>query len=222
MDWLTFISGMTKALAWPTAAIVIVVIFREQMAALIGRVTNVTTPLGSINAEAKEAREDAENLPSPDVSIQSHDPEPVEEPIPRPPRFNRPEYRRGLAHAKRLAAVSPRDAVDGAWEIFTSAARSMVESTDDDFRWDEWKPVLANLGMWGLSKEALDVVRSLEDVQRRTGHRPVHEQLSSEAAVDFCEAAERVLNLILSIAIHPSRSAVTRARLGVGADGAAQ
>lgn len=45
MDWLTFISAMSSAIAWPFVVLVIALVLREKIFALIPSLREVTMPL---------------------------------------------------------------------------------------------------------------------------------------------------------------------------------
>ena len=208
MNWLTFIADMTKALAWPIAAIVIVYVFRKQVAGLIGRVTNLTTPLGSINADAREARTEAENLPDNEFpkdlaheAARSEDGHPLDAPA-------GDDFSLALSRALRLADIAPKEAIELAWDVFLRSSKALVNSTRDETVWSERPSPLVSLAQWGLPAHGLEVVKSLEEVYNKSRTvRFVREPTSPEAAHDFCAATYRVLTLVLSIARHPSRAA---------------
>lgn len=231
MDWLTFISDMVAALAWPAAAVVIVVIFRTQMAALISRVTKVTTPIGSIDAEAREAKRDAQNLPEaeaevPEVKADTDDssgsPPPASPPATdseaaagEPPAENPltafPDD--ALERARRLAVVSPAESVEMTWRTFKESAARVVEATKTSTSegWNDFRSPAANLAMWGLGEEGLDVVKSLHEVATAVDASTWNgTEVSKQAALDFNEATQRVLRTIFSMGRHPSRTSNLR------------
>ncbi|NMD06875.1 MAG: hypothetical protein GYA66_02730, partial [Phyllobacteriaceae bacterium] len=63
MDWLTFISNLTAALAWPSAACVIALIFREQIRSLVSNLSKLK--FGDVEAEfSKEVESIREEVKS--------------------------------------------------------------------------------------------------------------------------------------------------------------
>src|ERR1039457_7099404 len=57
MDWKQFFSSIVASLAWPTAAVVIVYIFKDQLRSLIGHIKKIGA--GGVNVELSEKVEEA-------------------------------------------------------------------------------------------------------------------------------------------------------------------
>src|ERR1035437_1613869 len=195
---------MTESLAWPIAAIAMVYLFRKQVAGLIGRVTNLTTPLGSINADAREVRKEAENLPDLAILDDLASDETSTECEHPPALLAFDDFSVALGRALRLADVAPKEAIELAWDVFIESSKALVNSTSDGTGWSEEQSPLISLARWGLTAEGLEVVQSLKEVYGKS--RFARQHTSPEAARDFCTATERVLVLVFSIARHPARA----------------
>jgi hypothetical protein len=85
MDWRTFILGMTKALAWPLALVILLLVVRHRLSDLLSRLLELTFPGGSVKFEsglarvketAKEAEKEAKETKKEAVSIEQQRDEP--------------------------------------------------------------------------------------------------------------------------------------------------
>jgi hypothetical protein len=54
VDWATLVLNFLAGIAWPVVVLIVALVFKSQLAELLGRVTKLTTPLGSLDAEVKE------------------------------------------------------------------------------------------------------------------------------------------------------------------------
>ncbi|WP_424140026.1 hypothetical protein [Roseomonas chloroacetimidivorans] len=75
MDWLTFISTMTKAIAWPIALVVLLINFRESLAAILTRLVKAKGFGGELEFaqgldKAEKLASETPTLPPPDAPSQ--------------------------------------------------------------------------------------------------------------------------------------------------------
>jgi hypothetical protein len=104
MDWLTFISEMVKAAAWPVTTVVIALLFREQIISLLKRLKKGKVGPASFEfeEEVKALQEEVESSPL----------------APRLPSVGRPTV--------ALVASNPRAAVLSAWLKVESEAANLA------------------------------------------------------------------------------------------------
>lgn len=106
MDWFTFIAQMTKALAWPLSAVLIVLVFRVQLHNLIARVRK-----GKVGPAEFEFEEDVE------AARAAVEADPATAP---PPTSAAPAQ-------VELATVDPRAAIISAWLSVEQAAALLAQ-----------------------------------------------------------------------------------------------
>ncbi|MEJ8814339.1 hypothetical protein WKW77_24870 [Variovorax ureilyticus] len=209
MDWLTFISTMTAALAWPLVIGVIAVAFRAEIRNLVSGMKKLK--LGPVEAEmfereAREVRKLAQALPpreqvreaQPATSVQRTPDGRHELPnIGRvPPRvtkreFDIDEFLLGFLNNSGHPG-SPRSAIVNVWSALEDAIRSLAEQVGS--------PPEASVGVMlldlerrrALSGEEIALVRKLYDL-RDEALQTAAKVITDDAALDYVVAASTIL-----------------------------
>ncbi len=105
MDWLTFIAEITKALGWPVAAVVIALLFRDQLKALLVRVRK-----GKLGPAEFEFEESVKTLKSEAAQITQGPPEVLSK------------------DTVALLATNPRGAIITSWLELEEAMRTLLKA----------------------------------------------------------------------------------------------
>ncbi len=181
MDWLTFITKMTEALAWPVAGIVILVILRKHVAALVPHLRRVKAgPLeAEFERELQELRAAAEVKPAA-VAVQST-------------LSTREQV------LFQLAEINPRSAILEAWQHVEVAARKRVLELGLHENGPERRPILDAYRSLAkakvLSMEGLALFNDLRSLRNQAAH--VEEfNPTKVAAVDYVNLCKQLVSQI--------------------------
>lgn len=176
MDWLTFLVEMTKALVWPSATMVIVLVFRQPLLALLTLVRKVKYKDVEVELAKKEISE-ARELTTSKVGEKNDFLSFME-----------------LEHFKQLADISPRAAITEAWSrlenaIYQAAKSSGIEARPSDV---PFTGVLSSLRESGaIDASNLQVIEKMRAVRNKAVHIQT-EGLSASDAIDYVLAMKHV------------------------------
>lgn len=189
MDWLTFITKLVDALAWPVVALVLGLVFRRKLLALIPTLRRLKA--GPVEAEfelaAKQALANAEEVQTPS-------------PAETPTRLAESGTSKNqLVIAKlREARGDPAGAILEGWakvdgELFrlglqTGTVVDPLENTG--------KVYSAVISSGILPAQTASLVKELRDLRNQVAHVKVAP--TSEAAQDYLLAVDRAVELILN------------------------
>jgi len=178
MDWLTFVTKMTEALAWPIAGVAILIVFRKQFAALVPQIRRIKA--GPIEAEfehkLKELRAAADSGAKP-----------------LPPSNTLSARERVLF---QLAEINPRSAILEAWQHLEIAARQRVLELGLHEAGPERRPILDAYRALGKAKvldsEELALFGELRALRNQAAHV---EQFTptKAAAIDYINLCKRLV-----------------------------
>lgn len=180
MDTLTFIVEMTKALGWPCAALVIVLVFRRpllELLTLVRKVKYKDVEVELAKKEIFEARELATSKGSEKYDVLS-----IME----------------LEHFKQLADISPRAAITEAWSRLEAAVYKAAQAAGIEARpfGVSFSSVLAALKASGaIDANGLRIIEKMRAIRNKAVHIKT-EGLSASDAIDYVLAmkyAESVL-----------------------------
>lgn len=215
MSWLQLVLNFVANIAWPAVAVVVVVVLRREFSALLARVTKISTPLGSLDAQAREIANDAERL---DVRAMRDDTKEM------PADLQEREMADGdpsltqdrteeevsalwrsatdfgaqdvpdevedlFAPAMRLVKIDPSESVRMAWRAFSLNVWRLEYGNQTRFFGQGVSP-LSDLARLGLSTEFLALVKQLEELWRSRAN------LSAAGATYYVEAAVRLAALV--------------------------
>lgn len=181
MDWLTFISKITEALAWPLATVVILIALRKHLARLIPLLKRVKA--GPLEAEFERElrdlrKEAAEELP------------PVTEAVALDPLDER---------LQKLAEINPRSAILEAWQQVEAAARKRsielgIQTIDPERRprFDAYRE-LARAKI--LNLEGLSIYQDLRALRNQAAHVDEFNPTKA-AALDYIALSKRLITQI--------------------------
>ncbi len=188
MDWLTFITEIIKALAWPLTVLLILLLLRQPIAELIPLLRKLKWKELELEFEEKlvELKSDAaEALP--------------------PPAEGAPEdspcFRRGPNRLVQLAEQSPRAAIIEAWIAVERAAANAISRRlpEGDISWND-----TQMGQMLASHEILDSqqLRIYNDLRQLRNQAAHHEdfRIDAERAADYVRIAD-------GLALHIDRRA---------------
>ncbi|MFC7736520.1 hypothetical protein ACFQX4_11840 [Roseomonas sp. GCM10028921] len=176
MDWLTFVTSQTKALAWPLVALLALLLLRNELRKLL-------VELGRRLEKAKAGGFEATFREG--VSE-------IEEKLPPTPKVERPGDRAALAH---LAALPPRYIVTEAWLKLENALREVLPPDPDT-------PPAHSVSAFWLLKEAVktgrispdeyDTLSELRLLRNRVAHAE-DVTVSPSDALRYASIVERVI-----------------------------
>ena len=179
MDALTFISKLVDALAWPLAAVVLVLLLRRQIVALAPFIRRLKA--GPLEAEfEREVRELRSTMDTAKPAVPSE----------------RPQWQ---VAAEQLAQVSPRSAILEAWRQAEAAAIRALRTkkstlSDQDVR--STREVLRLLGDEGLATpEEVALLNQMRFLRNQAGHVESF-QPTYEAAMNFVQLAGTLIGRV--------------------------
>lgn len=177
-SWLSFISNMTNALAWPIALIVIALIFKRPIVEILQKVRKLSYGETSIELDIEKAEEQLkEAIPDP---VQPEASPEIEQ------RFD------------RLVKISPAAAITDAWKSIETELRRI----SDWLGYDQKRPVrtlsvLARLVQRNLlSAEIAETVNELRNIRNSAAHS---DDISPDLALRFYDMSVQVLNELKSV-----------------------
>ncbi len=179
MDLLSFIAKLVESLAWPIAAIVLVILFRREIVSLAPYIRRLKA--GPLEAEfEREVRElrTAVEAKKPDAAV------------------DQPVWQES---AEKLAQVSPRSAILEAWRQTELAAiyalrERRPELSDEKVR--STREVLRLLGETGLATpEEVALLNQMRFLRNQAGHIESF-QPTYEAAMNFVQLAGHLMGRI--------------------------
>lgn len=178
MDWLTFTTKVTEALAWPIASIIILLLLRKHVEALVPLLKKVKA--GPLEAEFERelkvlrttASQEAEPMQAADtLSL-------LEEKL------------------HKLAEINPRSAILEAWQHVEVAARKRVLELGLHEAGPEGRPILdayrslAKAGV--LNNEALALFHELRSLRNQAAHLDDFNP-SKSAAIDYIGLSKKLI-----------------------------
>ena len=171
MDALTFSSEMVKALAWPTAVLIVVLVLRGEIKTLLSLVKKLKA--GPVEAEFdREVRELARETEGQ-----------------LPPPTSVPPSSAERQKLLQLAELNPRSAIIEAWHNVEFAARRVVEARDPSITARELQSssaLLRSLNRYEiLSRDEVVLFNDLRALRNQAVHLP-----------EFSPAYDAVLNYI--------------------------
>ncbi|MFF2118234.1 hypothetical protein ACFVXH_12995 [Kitasatospora sp. NPDC058184] len=189
-----------KAVIWPAFAFTLVIVFREQAAALLRRISSVDTPLGTatfdaqVDAVAQESEEIRDN-----AAAEAEVTAPVAAPPGAAPRRHQvpglmPDS--DYATLREAALSNPVAGVTRAWLAVERAVRDVVTVAGDPMQ--ERLPstdVQLAVRQGVMSPELGRAVEDLLVIRNRSVHEP-DLPLSTESALSYVEAAKNVVAAI--------------------------
>ncbi len=181
MDWLTFATQMTEALAWPVAAVVILIIMRRHVAALVPHLRRVKA--GPLEAEFE--RELQQLRAAADV-----------QPTVAPASSTLSAREQVLF---QLAEINPRSAILEAWQHVEIAARRRVLELGLHESGPEQRPLLDAYRSLAKAKvlpiEALALFHELRSLRNQAAH--VEEfNPTKAAALDYLNLCKKLVSQI--------------------------
>jgi hypothetical protein len=185
MDILTFIATVVGNLAWPTAVIVLAIVFRRDLGRLIPALQRIR--YGEVEVEfareVAQAKQELEPLPPVDGEIVGYPPQ-----LPEATTTSPTQYYRSLAD------VSPRAAILEAWLGFELAANAAIES----LRLAPSGRPLQMTRLFDLLRQAelltdseLDALTRLRALRNQVVHGP-EPDLSTETIAEYALTLKRV------------------------------
>jgi|SRR5882672_12240005 len=184
MDWLTFITEIVKATAWPAVVLVVIVLLRKPLRGLLPYLTRFKYKDFEVTfgREAAEARAEATQLPSPEGLA----------PAALPPIST---------EVARLISVSPRAAVIEAWrEVDTAARLALIrrEAMQPQLMTTSPSKIATLLASYHIFEpRQVALFHDLRTMRNEAAHAPEF-ALPEFAARDYAEAAARLVELLTS------------------------
>lgn len=187
MDTLTFIVEMTKALGWPGAVLLIVLVFRRPLLELFTLVRKVKYKDVEVELAKKEISE-ARELTTSKVGE----------------KYEVPSFAE-LEHFKQLADISPRAAITEAWSrleasVYAAAKGAGIEARPSGM---SFSSVLATLKTSGvIDGTSIRIIEKMRAVRNKAVHIQT-DGLSASDAIDYvialqhAEAALKAGRLVL-------------------------
>jgi hypothetical protein len=183
VDWLTFVSKLVDALAWPAVVLILAFSFRDKISQLFRLVSKLKA--GPVEAEfsreVQELRKDAESGVQAALSAAA------------------------LPHQQRLlklAESSPRAAIIEAWQLVEFASQDLLERRNVRLsRSDAVSPLrlgraLSEVG--GLSAADLTLFNELRSLRNAAVHAKGFDP-SAEATTNYVELAVRLYETIRAL-----------------------
>ncbi|HET7306671.1 MAG TPA: DUF4145 domain-containing protein [Gammaproteobacteria bacterium] len=169
MNWAVFVVNMTRALAWPIAAMALAWVLRESLGSLIGRVTRVRVG-GSEIELSRKVDEIAQKLPS-------------YQPITKGDLDQLRTY-------KLLAEISPRAAIAEAWNELEQRIGDLIGATRKPNQ--SVSELLRELSTEGsLPADIAAAVWQLRDLRNQAVHR-TSATITMEDVMSFVALAKRI------------------------------
>ena len=165
MDWLTFISKVIESLAWPIAAVALVVLLRDEIAKLAPLIKRVKA--GPLEAEfEREVKELKASTPEPSASGEAPPPDTASK-----------------SFLFQLAELHPRSAILESWVRVEAAARAVLDKKPVPVSKPGYIPAarlaepLAQLDVLTPAQVTLfhELRRLRNDVAHAQGFEPTHE-----------------------------------------------
>jgi hypothetical protein len=178
MDWLTFITKVTEALAWPIASVVILLLLRKHVEALVPLLKKVKAgPLeAEFERELKVLRDTA-----------SQETQPIQAADTLSPREEK---------LHRLAEINPRSAILEAWQHVEVAARKRVLELGLHEAGPEGRPILDAYRSLAkarvLDNEALALFHELRSLRNQAAHLDDFNP-SKSAAIDYIGLSKKLI-----------------------------
>lgn len=184
MDWLTFIANVTASLAWPSAAVTLVLVLRKPLRSLLPllqrlKYRELELEFGKRVEEVRE--EVARELPG-EAVMALH---PVES-----------------SALARLAEVSPRSVVLEAWrevELATLAAARAVGGESFRNKTLTYHAIRILEQKESLDRNVVSLIRDLRGLRNEAAHAPEF-ALSKELALEYAASASAVARYLRSVA----------------------
>jgi hypothetical protein len=218
MDWLTFLSTMTSALAWPVAVGALVIVFRGEIRSIVAGMKRLK--LGPMEAEmferqAREVRDLAvalparsatiPRLPTPRTPISEHELQiipPTVDALPQPDGYDIDTHLLELITSPTYRAM-PRNGVLKVWTAIEDALRSLAERSDADPNATFSVLLLDLQRRKSISKDEFELLRKLSSMRDDAYMSTV--QVTEDAALDYVAAASTILRKI-GLSDKPGRS----------------
>lgn len=202
MDWLTFISNMTAAIAWPATVLIVGAVYKEELKRFF--ITIKKLKLGPMEAEmfeakAKEAKELAESLVPPQSgepaempSISSGVPATTTPPPAKHSRLNAEEDRllEMVGQRPRLALIEAWKLVEGAVDALTAGRSEASLRTGATFM----TRVFGLQRSGAITAEQVAVVRKLYELYNNAVTTTI--VFSEDAVLDYIVAASNLLRAL--------------------------
>ncbi len=180
MDWLTFISNVIAALAWPVATIVLVVLLRKQIVSLLPFIKRLKA--GPLEAEFEREVKELK------ATVQEVAPTP---PLLQPPQ---PDPKDALL---RLSSTHPRAAILEAWLGVEGAAIAALERKGMSFESNKGRSPLLLASLLAkseiLAQGQLNILQELRSLRNQVVHVSPFEP-TEEAARSYVESASYIQN----------------------------
>lgn len=202
MDWLTFISNMTGALAWPAAVGGIAWAYKSEIQQLVGGLKRLK--LGPMEAEmfekqAQEAKALADALPENAESKQADHPSPPTatappEPAP-PPQATKSSDAAIEDYLLDILSKSPSLAIAEAWMPLEARIRQLASGTDADPNGPVVSILLELHRKKTIGKDQFSLLRKLYELHMQARSTTI--RFSVEAGLDYIiaiSAARRSLS----------------------------
>jgi len=181
MDWLTFISKLVEALAWPTSILITIWLFRRQIVQVLPQLRKVKYK--DFEAEFGEA---VRKLKA--KAIPMLQPVNAEEVLPE-----------SSAKLERLVEISPSAAVQEAWKEIESAAKALIDRLG--YKLDYGIPTPYRLIERILEKteiieqRKLKIFNELRRLRNKVAHAEEYE-VTPEQALDYIQLARSLKNFL--------------------------
>lgn len=179
MDWLTFTTKVTEALAWPIASIVIFLLLRKHIEALLPQLKKVKA--GPLEAEFEHELKVLRN-----TTNQQTQPQQAGDTLsPREEKLH------------RLAEVNPRSAILEAWQHVEVATRKRVLELGLHEAGPEGRPILDAYRSLAkaqvLNNEALALFHELRSLRNQAAHVDDFNP-SKSAAIDYIDLSKKLIS----------------------------
>ena len=180
MDWLTFVSNIVSALAWPVATLSIVIILR----APIFKILNLVSRIKVSDVELEFDRQ--LSVAKEEASIELRNDELKQIGLPAPIDN----------HLVKLAEVSPRAAVTESWRHVEAsalnAAKSLIskESFSNKTMTFQAISIIEKSGV--LPERIVLLLRQLRSLRNQAAHAPEF-SLSESSAIEYAQLAYQVI-----------------------------
>jgi hypothetical protein len=195
VNWLAFWASVIGSLAWPTAVVVVALVFRRPIMRVLASLNEVTYKGATfkIAQEIERAQAKAESvLPEPLRAVAP--PSPVERPATEPSWVFMPRER--VVH---LALAAPAMLVLESWQEIEREARSALTRAGIQSKNATASGHLMALRSSGLlSDDAYGVIDDLRQIRNEAAHNS-KDAVGSKEALQYINAAERAVQALRNI-----------------------
>jgi hypothetical protein len=173
MDWLTFIAEIVKALGWPVAAVVIALLFREQLKALLVRVRK-----GKLGPAEFEFEESVNSLKLEAAQLSQRPPESLSE------------------ETVALLASNPRSAIINSWLDVEESMRALLRANGfaAPAVFSPMKIIKAVKSLSIVDPVYVEFTDELRQLRNRATHDPDFSP-SQESVIDYIRLAKELSNI---------------------------